>query len=260
MADPLFLLNTRETTPSRFQAVARLVSTADEVRSVFAKHRRARWIAEAPDAVRLLAGAGSCDTWHRLILLTEPSRVRREFLDARFRVVIAPGETVHLLDKKELVEIFATAHPEDYLIGGIVNREDDVLLLFRGNLERLLVPLEWFRRERHPTPAFDDFEIVDSGQTLRFGDYEAAADAVLYEFDAAARRRMKEREGRQDRSFGGSLRRLRLQKGFARSDFPGIDPKTVARIERGEVGKPREETLALLAARLGVEPEDIETF
>jgi transcriptional regulator with XRE-family HTH domain len=71
---------------------------------------------------------------------------------------------------------------------------------------------------------------------------------------------MREREVRKDASFGGSLRRLRLQKGFARSDFGTLSPKTIARIERGEVEAPHGETLDLIARRLGVSTEKIGSY
>jgi hypothetical protein len=57
---------------------------------------------------------------------------------------------------------------------------------------------------------------------VRLDAYEAATDAILYEFDEAYRRRAKRRRLVQDRSLGGALRRLRLQKGLRRADFPGI--------------------------------------
>jgi len=258
-ASELFLLSTSGSS-SCFGKVARVISTVEEARRVLARRNRARWVIEASAGLDLLVRIEAHNPWHRLLVLFETKPVRRECLQAQFRDVIAPGEGVHLLNKEELAEVFATDHPDDYFIGGVVNRDDDVLVLFRGNLERLLVPLAWFRNASRPVPDFDDFEVTDAGQTVRFGDYEAAADAVLYEFDSRARRRMKQRERAQDRSFGGALRRLRLQKGLSRSDFPGIDPKTVARIERGEVSKPREETLLILASALGVAPEEIETY
>src|SRR5207249_10575707 len=118
-------------------------------------------------------------------------------------------------------------------------------------LRRLAVPFDWFkRRPGGPKPDFKNFAITDSGQTVRLGEYEAGADAILYEFDTEARRRMREREIRADQSFGGALRRLRLQKGLSRSDFPRLDAKTIARIERGEVEKPHDDTLAVIAKRL----------
>ena len=57
-----------------------------------------------------------------------------------------------------------------------------------------------------------------------------------------------------------SLRRLRLMRGLSRDDFPGVAAKTIARIERGEVERPREETLHRIAQRLGVAPADITTY
>ena len=95
---------------------------------------------------------------------------------------------------------------------------------------------------------------------MRFGEYEAASDAVLYEFDGDARRRMKAREREEDHSLGGSIRRLRLSKGLSRNDFPGVDAKTVARIERGEVDTPQQQTLDALAKHLGVPIQDLGSY
>ena len=136
-----------------------------------------------------------------------------------------------------------------------------LITLYRGSLDRLLVPLDFFTKKLQAVkPDFADFDITDSGQTLRFGNYEAASSAVLYEFDAAARKRMKERERDEDATFGGALKRLRVSKGISRGDFPGLDAKTVARIERNEVHAPHGETLGILAKRLGVKPGAIKTY
>jgi hypothetical protein len=62
------------------------------------------------------------------------------------------------------------------------------VIVVRGSLDTLVVPLVTF--EPSPTgltPDFDRFRIVDNGQTLAFGDYEATVDAILYEHDAAYR-------------------------------------------------------------------------
>ena len=56
-------------------------------------------------------------------------------------------------------------------------------------------------------------------------------------------------------------RRLRIQKGLARSDFgPNLSAKTVGRIERGEVEKPRGRTLVLLAKKLKVPVDEIASY
>ncbi|MBW2258813.1 MAG: helix-turn-helix transcriptional regulator [Deltaproteobacteria bacterium] len=83
---------------------------------------------------------------------------------------------------------------------------------------------------------------------------------MLYERDTDYRRRLKEQHLAEDQSFGASLRRLRLLRGLRQSDFPGIAAKTVARIERGGVKSPNARTVAILADRLGVEPDQLAEF
>lgn len=95
---------------------------------------------------------------------------------------------------------------------------------------------------------------------LRFGNYEATSDVVLWQTDRDYRRRAKERERELARGFGASLRRLRIQRGLSQSDFPGVPRKTVSRIEKGLVKTPRGKTLAHLSQALGVAPDEIETF
>ena len=123
------------------------------------------------------------------------------------------------------------------------------------------MPLRWFRR-RPDGPRLDvsDLAVANCGQTVRLGDYEAATDAILYEFDDEYRQRAKRRQLETERSLGGALRRLRLQKGLRQSDFPGLTAKEIARIERGEVKKPQQRTLVAIAKRIGVAVEEISTY
>ena len=85
-------------------------------------------------------------------------------------------------------------------------------------------------------------------------------DAVLYEMDEDYRRRLNNERRAEDRSLGASLRRLRLQRGLSRDDFPGVSAKSIARIERGEVEKPHAGTLRKVADRLGVAVKEIESY
>jgi ribosome-binding protein aMBF1 (putative translation factor) len=103
-------------------------------------------------------------------------------------------------------------------------------------------------------------EVIDHGQTLRLGAYEAATSAILYSFDAEYRRRAKKKALKQDNSFGGALRRLRLEKDLTREDFQDISAKEIARIESGKVTKPHEATLKKLAKVLKVHPDEIQTY
>ena len=79
-----------------------------------------------------------------------------------------------------VAEVRSMVHPEDYVVGGQIDHEGQAVVLVRGDFSQLSVPFSWFS----PTgtglaPDFDEFEIVDTGQTLRFGEYQAAVSAVL---------------------------------------------------------------------------------
>jgi Helix-turn-helix len=259
-ADPVFLLG--KTSPPFTSLRGRSLTTTEAVRDAFGRSRRGKWLAPRAASLSLLVDAVEAHhTWHRLLVLDQPSTARRELLSTLFRVVVAPGDGVRLLPAAEIAEVLAHEHPESLLIGGVADREDKALVLYRGSLERLVVPFSWFLSLADRTkPSFEDFEVIDNGQTVRLGKYEAAADAILYEFDPEARARMKGNLIEKDESFGGSLRRLRLLRGVSRDGFNGIGAKTIARIERGEVGKPQAKTLARIAKKLGVEVDAIETF
>ena len=92
------------------------------------------------------------------------------------------------------------------------------------------------------------------------GHFEAAFEAVLYEKDAAVRRRIRDRMHKADRSLGGSIWRLRTTRGVRRDEFGALNEKTIARIERGEVAKPQRATLDAIASRLGVSVKELATY
>jgi hypothetical protein len=259
-ADPVFLLG--KTSPQFASLRGRSLTTPEAVREAFGRSRRGKWLAPRAASLSLLMDAAEAHhTWHRLLVLDKPSTARRELLSTLFRVVVAPGDGVRLLPTEEIAEVLADKHPESFFIGGVADAEDKALVLYRGSLERVVVPFSWFRAAPGGVkPQFDDFEVIDGGQTVRLGKYEAATDAVLYEFDPEARVRMKDNLVQKDKSFGGALHRLRLTKGVPRGGFTGVAAKTIARIERGEVEKPHARTLAKIAKKLGVKPDEIETF
>jgi hypothetical protein len=258
--EPLFLVGkpSRAFTSPR----SRALTTARAAEEAFAQWRCGVWVAARAASLALLVHAlEPRQTWHRLLVLDEPSLARRELLSTLFRVVIAPGRGVRILGAKEIAEVLVDRHPENLFVGGAVDSDDKALVLYRGSLERLVVPFSWFRARPHGArPDFSDFEVVDHGQTVRLGNYEASADTILYEFDRDTRTRLKQAEVQSDKTFGGALRRLRLQRGIPRDGFSGIAAKTIARIERGEVGRPHVKTLVEIAKRLDVEPEEIQTF
>lgn len=193
-------------------------------------------------------------------LLWEPiSSWARPLVDAAF--AHSQSRPQHLLPAAELLEVLTAAQRRDLCIGGTVLVAQGMVVLIRGDLDALTVPLsEFVRTPAGVEPDFGGFEVTDFGQTLRFGHYEAAFDAVLYEHDPDYRRRIKALWRVVEQSLGASIRRLRLQKGLRQEDFGEVPARTVARIENGEVARPHRGTLEVLAGRLGVEVGELGEF
>lgn len=196
---------------------------------------------------------------HRLLLLNGMSRLEREVLSLVFRFVVSPGQGMRLLPAPELKDVLAAPDRGDLFIGGFASPCDDLVVLYRGTLEPVVVPFAWFQRRPGVRLDFGALGICDHGQTVTFGAHEVATDAILYAHDAAYRKRAKQRELQHDASFGASVRRLRLSHGLRRGDFDGISDKEIARIERGEIATPHRRTLETIAARLGVAVADLGT-
>jgi hypothetical protein len=250
-----------ETSLGRLSRVGRVLRSTDEVGRALGDVRKGKWILQHARSVALFSRLSSRDTFHRLLVLEPVSVARRALLGAFFRSVLAPSEEVRLLSPDELAEVMESDHPQDLFIGGTVDIEDGRVVLFRGSLETLVVPIEWFRASASgPIPDPTQLRIDDCGQTVCLGAYEAAADAILYEFDIDARRRMRARERTSEDSFGASVRRLRLQKGLSQSDFGEISEKTISRIESGKSARPHESTLESIAARPGVRKDELGSY
>lgn len=148
----------------------------------------------------------------------------------------------------------------DVFIGGAIDMEFRLLTLVRGNREFITVPLSVFHPLGNNTPDFTRFELDDFGHSVRFGEYEAAADFILYGADAEFRKRAKKKRRAEEIGFGPSLRRLRALRKIPQSGFRGISAKTIARVENGEVDKPHGCTLKTISETLGVAVGEIESY
>ena len=174
---------------------------------------------------------------------------------------IAPDSKV--LPLEELLDVLAAPPGEaaNLFIAAVADPQSRTLALTRGNLKTIVVGWPMFQPSGNGTmPDFGQPSLTDYGHTLRLGDYEAAAEAILYEADPEYRRKVRKKLLAEEKTFGASLRRLRIQKGLSREHFTPLSSKTIARIERNEIGKPRGETLRAIASRLGVEAEEIESY
>jgi len=166
------------------------------------------------------------------------------------------------LPPDELAVALEAKNCSDLFIGGSVDHATQTMTFWRGNLEALTVPFSAFETSGDGiVPDFRRFSISDCGHSVRLGDYEAAADAILYEFDPEYRRAISKARRETEQSLGASLRRLRKQRGLRREDFsPRVASRTIARIEQGKVQNVRKTTLNAIADRLQVAPEEIATY
>jgi hypothetical protein len=196
-----------------------------------------------------------------LLTLYKPRTQSIQPLEDLFEPFVwSPGDFA-TLPIDELAEALAADRRADLLIGGYADMENQTLTLVRGDLRRLSVPLSMFVPSgTGETPDPSRLAFTDCGNTVRLGDYEAAADAILYEADPEFRSRFFAKKRAEDKTFGACLRRLRLLRGLRQGDFGDVIAKTIARIERGETEAPHGRTLTAIAAQLQVEPNEIMSY
>jgi hypothetical protein len=197
----------------------------------------------------------------RLITLTPPRSESIPALIGLFHPVFGLGEGFQWLPREQLVEAITRDDGADLFIGGSADSKAKTLTLLRGNIEAMVIPFSHFPKSGDGTaPDFARLQLADYGRTISLGDYEASADAIRYELDPGYRRRLKKQRRQSERTFGASLMRLRKQRHLKQSDFAPVSSKEIARIERNEVEKPHAKTLGAIADRLGVRPEEIESY
>jgi hypothetical protein len=259
---PLFLVGDRWERLGGRDA-CRLISETDLVRGFSESPRDSVWLAHEPSWFAALASTRSrASSDRRLVVLNRVQETTHHVLAAWFRYVVVASGGVLTPRTPELLHILRAPNRDELFIGGAYDRVENVVLLYRGNVEPLLIPGAWFKAASpNPSARIDlkRLSIVDHGQTLRLGTYEISADAILYEFDENFRGRAKKRAIDTDDSLGGSIRRLRLQRGLLQTDL-GLPVKTIARIERGEVTRPHTATLRRIAGRLRVPLEKLGSY
>ena len=223
------------------------------------------WISPEADQTDLLLRSirtVAAQRMGHLYMFKKPRPNTLPFLHSAFQTVVGESPSFVSLPVDQFADVMSLPKEDsqDLFIGGTLDRTNKLLSLVRGNFERLTVPLDVFRPSQKSRPDFSRFSIGEYGHSLVFGDYEASAAYVLSLVDPDYRRRTNALRRAEDKGFGPSLRRLRIQNGLKRSDFGDVSSKTIARIERGEVGKPRGTTLQTICEVLGVKAQEIETY
>lgn len=149
-----------------------------------------------------------------------------------------------------------TAGQSARFIGAVPDVALAAATFFRADLSAVCVPGPWFEQNGGTgTADINSLKIEDNGNVIRVGPRRWQAHEVIAAFDANFRRMLRRLELIQSDSLGGLIRRTRKQLRLAREEFPGIDAKTIARIERNEILNPQRETLRLIAQTLDLPVE-----
>ena len=153
---------------------AEALRSLDDVLGAFDRTSGARspvvWIADQATQVCPLAQhKPRASANHRLLLLNGASWVEREVLSLVFRFIVSPGQGMRLLPPSELKDVLAAPDRADLIIGGFASPCDDLVVLYRGTLEPLVVPFAWFERRPGVRLDFEALGVTDFGQTVTFG-------------------------------------------------------------------------------------------
>lgn len=262
--DDLFVLAENHALKPLFAASPVVVRRLSEIEdAVFRSTKSSIWIAGEPfKLLRSVVHHASSRARHLgIVIAVDPvPPALTPALHATFDRALGGTAGFRVLPMEELAEVLSAPNAGELVLGGVADAGSRTITLVRGNGEVNVLPFEIFRPGR-VRPDFDDFEVADHGSSIRLGQYEAAVGAILYEVDADFRRELKRRRRRDaEKTFGAALRRLRLLRGLRQDEFGALNAKTISRIERGEVARPHQGTLQILARRLGVRPTEIEDY
>jgi hypothetical protein len=184
-------------------------------------------------------------------------------LHGLFSLVVGDSPGYRWLSRDELSEALFDPNMDRSasFIAAAADPVTRTLSLVRGDCRQTVVPFSFFAPSGDGVrPNFSEVRVTDFGRTVALGDYEASADAILYETDSEYRKKLSRERQENEKTFGASLSRLRKQRRLRRRDFPPVSAKTIARIERNEIGKPHGATLQTIADRLGVSPNEITEY
>ena len=252
------------------QAGLTTASSARDIAAVYDRPaKRITWVSFGPESTHRLLSSKLRQKGRRmgmvesLLTIIPPPPESVPALRGFFNILIGDSPSVRWLPEVEHAAVLLAPEEDkaELFFAVAVDPRSRSVTLYRADLTVFSIPFSLFQPSGDGTrPDFSRPRVTDYGRTVVFGEYEAAGDAILYETDAEYRKKLHVQRRETERSFGASLRRLRMQRRLTQSDFPGVTAKTVARIERGEVGKPHGKTLKILADTLGVNADEIETY
>ncbi len=88
--------------------------------------------------------------------------------------------TPKFLKMPAMLEVLTSPEHRNLFIGGYVDLGEEKIVLIRGNFDYVVRSFDQFMPSPDGMmPDFKDFEVIDAGQTVRFGRYEVATNTIL---------------------------------------------------------------------------------
>lgn len=114
--------------------------------------------------------------------------------------------------------------------------EGDRLIVVAPTFERLRVPVDAVPKLRHASPeSRERFEIDEHGQYIYWPDEDVHMGWAQFQqaVDPAAKLQAQQQSQAFNQRYGTAIRTLRKERKLTQAQIPGLDARTVRRIEQG---------------------------
>ena len=176
---------------------------------------------------------------------------------------VATGAEFGFLAEADLVAALRAQDKADRAVGACYNAATELLVFFTGDAKRLVVPVATIAEDKvMGKPDLQAVALIDGGKTVTFGRrYRVTFEDIRIGLDPVYRTAVRQRDREQDLTFGGGLRRARIDKGFEQKDF-GLSDRTLRRIETGIIKESgiRLATRKLIEKKLGMTFDEIRRY
>ncbi len=100
------------------------------------------------------------------------------------------------LPAEELIELEALPFDRQRTLirSGYVDFLSEHVILFRGDRTCVVAPFDLFNATGTLKPDFEKIGFTDYGNTVKFGEFEASSDFILYELDSDYRAKEEEKK------------------------------------------------------------------
>lgn len=190
----VLVLDSDEASTGQFAALnPQILRQSDSIQDAFDEARPALWVAPTAGSLeRLGTLRGGRRGDQRVLVLVPVDMLGLEALHTLFTYVVCRQPGRPFLRLRQIAAVLAEPQPDEYFISGLVDVATHSLVLYRGDLSSVIVPISWFQNPHSPAVADPSkFRIVDWGHSIALGNFEAPSDAILYDFDPVVKARLE---------------------------------------------------------------------